>query len=144
MNKFRLSGEELCLEAAPGVGVARVTEVVFGDECRNRWGRWREVTSELLGDDHAGTARRERAREGVGADSDVVEVRVDDVAEVAARLDEQQVNQRYVGRAATEAEVLTDGRETILDAEDVAEGGCLLYTSPSPRDQRGSRMPSSA
>ena len=26
-----------------------------------------------------------------------------------------------------------------LDAE-----GCLLYTSPSPRDQRGSRMPSSA
>ena len=25
-----------------------------------------------------------------------------------------------------------------------AIGGCLLYTSPSPRDQRGSRMPSSA
>ena len=25
-----------------------------------------------------------------------------------------------------------------------AAGGCLLYTSPSPRDQRGSRMPSSA
>ena len=24
------------------------------------------------------------------------------------------------------------------------EDGCLLYTSPSPRDQRGSRMPSSA
>ena len=23
-------------------------------------------------------------------------------------------------------------------------GSCLLYTSPSPRDQRGSRMPSSA
>ena len=30
-------------------------------------------------------------------------------------------------------------------AEDVREGGpCLLYTSPSPRDQRGSRMRSSA
>ena len=28
-------------------------------------------------------------------------------------------------------------------AEDQA-GNCLLYTSPSPRDQRGSRMPSSA
>ena len=26
----------------------------------------------------------------------------------------------------------------------VANVGCLLYTSPSPRDQRGSRMPSSA
>ena len=24
------------------------------------------------------------------------------------------------------------------------DGNCLLYTSPSPRDQRGSRMPSSA
>ena len=26
----------------------------------------------------------------------------------------------------------------------INEDGCLLYTSPSPRDQRGSRMPSSA
>ena len=26
----------------------------------------------------------------------------------------------------------------------VTSGPCLLYTSPSPRDQRGSRMPSSA
>ena len=31
---------------------------------------------------------------------------------------------------------------TPLPAED--ERACLLYTSPSPRDQRGSRMPSSA
>ena len=27
---------------------------------------------------------------------------------------------------------------------DQSYGNCLLYTSPSPRDQRGSRMPSSA
>ena len=27
---------------------------------------------------------------------------------------------------------------------DIDTRGCLLYTSPSPRDQRGSRMPSSA
>ena len=27
---------------------------------------------------------------------------------------------------------------------DKEKGYCLLYTSPSPRDQRGSRMPSSA
>ena len=26
----------------------------------------------------------------------------------------------------------------------IGHGACLLYTSPSPRDQRGSRMPSSA
>ena len=29
-------------------------------------------------------------------------------------------------------------------ADAPAEKSCLLYTSPSPRDQRGSRMPSSA
>ena len=28
--------------------------------------------------------------------------------------------------------------------ESLQSSGCLLYTSPSPRDQRGSRMPSSA
>ena len=33
-------------------------------------------------------------------------------------------------------------RETACNGEEYA--GCLLYTSPSPRDQRGSRMPSSA
>ena len=33
----------------------------------------------------------------------------------------------------------------LTDAErDVVLSTCLLYTSPSPRDQRGSRMPSSA
>ena len=31
-----------------------------------------------------------------------------------------------------------------LDLETVRLEVCLLYTSPSPRDQRGSRMPSSA
>ena len=30
------------------------------------------------------------------------------------------------------------------DFFDAGNGTCLLYTSPSPRDQRGSRMPSSA
>ena len=31
-----------------------------------------------------------------------------------------------------------------LDDEIIEVHTCLLYTSPSPRDQRGSRMPSSA
>ena len=31
-----------------------------------------------------------------------------------------------------------------LSGKQVLYQGCLLYTSPSPRDQRGSRMPSSA
>ena len=41
-------------------------------------------------------------------------------------------------------------KETILKTDSALKGNnksvmtCLLYTSPSPRDQRGSRMPSSA
>ena len=31
-----------------------------------------------------------------------------------------------------------------VDCNNIPTGSCLLYTSPSPRDQRGSRMPSSA
>ena len=31
-----------------------------------------------------------------------------------------------------------------VNTDNVKRQGCLLYTSPSPRDQRGSRMPSSA
>ena len=33
--------------------------------------------------------------------------------------------------------------KTLSDTSDLVNN-CLLYTSPSPRDQRGSRMPSSA
>ena len=33
-----------------------------------------------------------------------------------------------------------DGDDGVVDGQ----GNCLLYTSPSPRDQRGYRMPSSA
>ena len=32
----------------------------------------------------------------------------------------------------------------IISIGQTGYNGCLLYTSPSPRDQRGSRMPSSA
>ena len=45
---------------------------------------------------------------------------------------------------------IPDGNEDtdsdgLSDAEELNKyGTCLLYTSPSPRDQRGSRMPSSA
>ena len=42
--------------------------------------------------------------------------------------------------------VLTNNTELsgIMDSLRIHGKGCLLYTSPSPRDQRGSRMPSSA
>ena len=35
-------------------------------------------------------------------------------------------------------------KTTPRNGETAPRNGCLLYTSPSPRDQRGSRMPSSA
>ena len=34
--------------------------------------------------------------------------------------------------------------DVLLTTDEVSDLSCLLYTSPSPRDQRGSRMPSSA
>ena len=43
--------------------------------------------------------------------------------------------------------LLLGGYTAVLDAGELLQYGptaCLLYTSPSPRDQRGSRMPSSA
>ena len=47
--------------------------------------------------------------------------------------------------AAREAEAARKIAEQEEIERKVAEANnCLLYTSPSPRDQRGSRMPSSA
>ena len=39
---------------------------------------------------------------------------------------------------------LSDGEGAAARREGDIPADCLLYTSPSPRDQRGSRMPSSA
>ena len=40
--------------------------------------------------------------------------------------------------------LVLQAKETVSTAPDETTSTCLLYTSPSPRDQRGSRMPSSA
>ena len=40
--------------------------------------------------------------------------------------------------------LLIHGLLTDIGSRDDDAEACLLYTSPSPRDQRGSRMPSSA
>ena len=39
---------------------------------------------------------------------------------------------------------MSHGYKPTQSAVGTTNGACLLYTSPSPRDQRGSRMPSSA
>ena len=41
-------------------------------------------------------------------------------------------------------ESLFKGMDAFITTKTVVGDACLLYTSPSPRDQRGSRMPSSA
>ena len=43
-----------------------------------------------------------------------------------------------------ELETLDTNKTPADEAADIVYEPCLLYTSPSPRDQRGSRMPSSA
>ena len=63
-----------------------------------------------------------------------------------------KTNMIYVTHDQVEAMTLAD-RIVILNLGNIEQVGspdeiygnpCLLYTSPSPRDQRGSRMPSSA
>ena len=48
-----------------------------------------------------------------------------------------QIQRQLASKFSTIAQPEGSGRAVIT-------GPCLLYTSPSPRDQRGSRMPSSA
>ena len=53
----------------------------------------------------------------------------------------------YVGHPLADnvdAYKITDDEKQLLKKKWSIPEGCLLYTSPSPRDQRGSRMPSSA
>ena len=59
----------------------------------------------------------------------IAEAHLDDVVAHA-------VEQRHIGGDAENQARVGDGAQRFQ--------GCLLYTSPSPRDQRGSRMPSSA
>ena len=64
---------------------------------------------------------------------------------------EQHPDKNFIGRTHRGFDFLgvqfTHSGETSPSAVNLArhtEKTCLLYTSPSPRDQRGSRMPSSA
>ena len=49
-----------------------------------------------------------------------------------------------VGNAKSSEAIITDTGQENLHLMLSGLKACLLYTSPSPRDQRGSRMPSSA
>ena len=54
------------------------------------------------------------------------------------------VTQRIVKMPSNDAKQKRTALRWVIDNAPDMKNGCLLYTSPSPRDQRGSRMPSSA
>ena len=56
------------------------------------------------------------------------------------RKDIQETVEPYVEKLDDKIKKLNSSRVY----KKITPKGCLLYTSPSPRDQRGSRMPSSA
>ena len=64
----------------------------------------------------------------------------------AQRIEEREMFVSVVDSVEDAQDELTDGRydAVFLDLTLKTTNACLLYTSPSPRDQRGSRMPSSA
>ena len=68
--------------------------------------------------------------------------------EVQFRVEKAGVIHAGVGKASFGEAELVQNIQAFIDAVSKAKPsgtkGCLLYTSPSPRDQRGSRMPSSA
>ena len=55
-----------------------------------------------------------------------------------------QINIFEVKRPELEATLVADSIARQIEGRVSYKRACLLYTSPSPRDQRGSRMPSSA
>ena len=96
------------------------------------------VSSELEEQEHALT-KVEAARERALRDAEMADSRRDEAdhaaQEATARADEETERTSEAVRACTAAEQRLAATTNKL---------CLLYTSPSPRDQRGSRMPSSA
>ena len=59
--------------------------------------------------------------------------------------EERRASMRAFGAEIISVSQADGGMELARDmALEMQSQGCLLYTSPSPRDQRGSRMPSSA
>ena len=124
-----------------GLPHERINQVIDLDE------QWRDALKQM----EEGRRERNQAARGIAdakksgdkAEADRIMAEVKDLGDRIAALDEK-------------AKTLLEERDAIRmripnilhDAVPVGadEGGntCLLYTSPSPRDQRGSRMPSSA
>ena len=74
---------------------------------------------------------------------DIVETKVSQMNRLRPDIDVLPAHDEYSDRGA--AKVAKAVVRNIFEQQNLDElSACLLYTSPSPRDQRGSRMPSSA
>ena len=58
--------------------------------------------------------------------------------------DSEDIARQYIERERMERTNRREAANQVPTLKDPKLFSCLLYTSPSPRDQRGSRMPSSA
>ena len=58
--------------------------------------------------------------------------------------DSESIKEKVAQEEAEDFYLLVSIYGSILKNAELLDNSCLLYTSPSPRDQRGSRMPSSA
>ena len=98
------------------------------------------------GQDSASSSNDEyKLVESLICDSNRLDERIIIIIDAAEQIPEQTLTQFLL--AVTASKLKNNNLSVLLSGlpECVALlKGCLLYTSPSPRDQRGSRMPSSA
>ena len=86
----------------------------------------------------AQTVNRIAAGEVIERPASVIKELVENALDAGA----SQIDIRYEDGGRTVITVTDDGKG--MNPANLSLAVCLLYTSPSPRDQRGSRMPSSA
>ena len=71
-----------------------------------------------------------------------------DLSEFAKMCDFHQTSDSHFSKGKVCSMMMMNGRKTLTDRKFIQNANnnktCLLYTSPSPRDKRQSRMPSSA
>ena len=112
------------VELFVGVGASRV---------RDLFSKAKEKSPCIIFIDEIDSIGRQRGS-GIGGGNDEREQTLN---QLLTELDGFADNSGIIVLAAT-------NRPDILDAALLRPGSCLLYTSPSPRDKRQSRMPSSA
>ena len=56
----------------------------------------------------------------------------------------EKITRAVAGKSTVDDDVLDEIEEALITSDVGLDTTCLLYTSPSPRDKRQSRMPSSA